>query len=97
MITNITVEEIKTKYRDNHGFAFICQHPVSNGAIQRLADTLISAGITTEMPLVVTRVDSFATIFIYNRFDAPTFFARAQIFEQMMGVARVVPFLEYLK
>jgi hypothetical protein len=96
MIKNITAEEIKTTYRDNHGFAFISAQPVSDGAIHRLADALIQWDIASKHPLVVTRYQQ-SVIFIYDDFNAPAFFAKVPFFEQAFGVARVVPFLEYVK
>lgn len=93
---NISAEEIKTKYRQNHGFAFISPQRVSDEAAHRLADTLIKAEITSKQPLVMTRYEQ-SVIFIYDDFDGPAFFAKAQFFEQAFGIARVVPFMEYVK
>jgi hypothetical protein len=96
MIKNISAEEIKTKYRDNHGFAFVSGQPVSDDAIYRLADSLIQFNIATKHPIVVTRYQQ-GVVFIYDQFDAPTFFAKASFAEQMLGICRIVPFLEYVK
>lgn len=93
---NISAEEIKTKYRQNHGFAFISPQRVSDEAAHRLADTLIKAEIASKQPLVMTRYEQ-SVIFIYDDFDGPAFFAKAQFFEQAFGIARVVPFMEYVK
>jgi hypothetical protein len=93
---NISAEEIKTKYRQNHGFAFISAQRVSDEAAHRLADTLIKAEIASKQPLVITRYEQ-SVVFIYDDFDAPAFFAKAQFFEQAFGIARVVPFMEYVK
>jgi hypothetical protein len=95
MIENISAEEIKTKYRQNHGFAFISAQRVSDEAAYRLADTLIKANITSKQPLVITRYEQ-SVIFIYDDFEGPTFFAKAQFFEQTFGIARVVPFMQYV-
>jgi hypothetical protein len=96
MIENISAEEIKTKYRQNHGFAFISPQRVSDEAAYRLANTLIQAQITSKLPLVITRYEQ-SIIFIYDDFDGPAFFAKAQFFENMFQIARVVPFMEYVK
>ena len=93
---NISAEEIKTKYRQNHGFAFISPQRVSDEAAHRLANTLIQANIASKQPLVITRYEQ-SVIFIYDDFDGPAFFAKAQFFEQAFGIARVVPFMEYVK
>lgn len=96
MIKNITAEEIKTKYRDNHGFAFVSAQPVSDDAIYRMADSLIQWNIAPKRPIVVTRYKQ-GVVFIYDQFDAPTFFAKASFAEQLLGICRVVPFLEYVR
>ncbi len=95
MIQNITREELVGKYKDNHGFAFVCAHPISDRSIINLADTLIQQGITQSQPLAVTRYKQ-SIIFVYDDFDGPKFFATAQHFEMICGVARVIPFLEYI-
>jgi hypothetical protein len=96
MIKNITAEEIKTTYRDNHGFAFVSAQPVSDDAIYRLADSLIQFNIATKHPIVVTRYQQ-GVVFIYDDFDAPKFFAKAQFAEHVLGICKIVPFLEYVR
>jgi hypothetical protein len=96
MIKKITAEEIKTKYRDNHGFAFISAQLVSDDAIYRLAQSLIQFNIASKQPLIVTRYEQ-SVIFIYEDFNGPEFFAKALFFEQAFGIARIVPFMEYVK
>jgi hypothetical protein len=95
MIKNITREELLTTYKDNHGFAFLSKHAIRDSSIYALADTLIAAKITSSKPIAVTRYKE-SVIFIYNDFNGPEFFQRASFFEQAYGVARIVPFLEYV-
>lgn len=95
MIENISAEEIREKYSQNHGFAFISAQRVSDEAAYRLADTLIKAGIASKLPLLITRYEQ-SVIFVYDDFNGPEFFNKAQIFEQMFQIARVIPFMEYV-
>jgi hypothetical protein len=95
MIKNITREELVTTYKDNHGFAFVSNSPIRDESIHALAETIKNSQVSPELPKAVTRYKQ-SVIFIYDKLDAPEFFRRASYFEQAFGVARIVPFLEYV-
>jgi hypothetical protein len=92
----MSLNEWKDKYSENHGFAFISPSISPTESIHRLAETLISAGITASLPIAVS-VFGRITLFAYSDFDGPRFFKAAGFFEQIIAQAKIVPLREYLE
>lgn len=99
MITfkELTIEELKKDYSENHGFIFQGAIKSSDKAFEHLCDILTHHNITKEHPQFLVRLDDKTTAFVYkNDFDAPTFFQKADIATQM-GVCVIEPLGLFLK
>jgi len=94
-IKNVSIEELREKYFERHGFAFVSPFPSSDEGIERLAQTLRNQGISRDFPLLVTRINN-ATVFVYENLDAPYFFKKSEHL-QFMGLGNVIPLVFFLK
>ena len=83
-IKNTSLKDLKTKYGENHGFIFLTHHALPDSSIESLANIIKKVDISTNLPLLVTRVEA-GIVFIYEILDAPRFFQIAQHCQEMFG------------
>jgi len=69
---------------DWHGFVFQSNVRSSEESMQRLCDTIIAKGITSEYPEFVVRINEHTSAFVYlgEDFNAPRFMIYAMIGNQ---------------
>jgi hypothetical protein len=94
-IKNTSIEELKRDFSDNHGFVFLNSNSSSDRSIETLAQTLKNQGITSDLPVLVTRLEH-GIAFVYNDFDSPQFYERSDQIEMMTGI-KIIPLFYYLK
>lgn len=94
-LKNTNLQELKDSYMDNHGFVINSRLSVSDKHIEILAETIKNAGVSRDLPILVSR-NGENTVFVYENLDAPELFKRAAIFNQL-GVGTIIPLLFFLK
>jgi hypothetical protein len=93
-IAQIPLKEWAAKYSDHLGFAFVSGARHSPESVNRLVQSIISAGASDSEPIIVSIFDGF-TLFAYDSLDGPNFFRSAAFFEQAVPVARIMPLKEF--
>jgi hypothetical protein len=89
-----SLSDLKALYSGFHGFVFHSSIRSSEQTLEALAENIRKAGITNDYPLLATYFDG-GFIFVYKEMDAPSFWAKADFFNQT-GMGNVEPLLFFL-
>jgi hypothetical protein len=98
----LELPELKYYHDNDLGFVFLGNAPSSNESIQRLADFLVTMGISKKLPECYVRISPTATAFIYSgdsEYKSGLFYQASRRIE-LHGVYRVESlgyFLDNLK
>jgi hypothetical protein len=87
----LALHEIKYYHDNDLGFVFLGNTPSSDSSIQKLADFLVSMGVSQKLPECYIRVSPTVTAFIYAKdsgYKSGAFYQACQRVE-LRGVYRV--------
>ena len=85
----MTLNEIKDKYNDRHGFAWTSPVKSSERAISDLSNWLLEKQLASHAPEVILHVGNSTTLFIFPEgasFESGKFYQMGQHFHIMSGV-----------
>jgi hypothetical protein len=93
----LTVEELKKDYPLNHGFIFQGNTHSPDSSLEKLCNTLITHGVTSEYPQFVVRLDNLTTVFVYgDDFNSPLF-CQNSMMANHMGICKSDTLCNFLK